>query len=196
MTSEAICRSSAILDRRTILKTGLAVCVGGAISGFSKPALAAMPAVGRDTGVFTVSFRNMHTDESFSGVYRVGHKYLPEAFERINLVLRDFRSGDVFPIDPRTIDLLSVLQQKAGANTPFDVLSGYRSPKTNMMLRASSEGVARRSLHMTGQAVDLHIPNYSLAQLRDVARSLRMGGVGYYPKSNFVHVDTGQVRHW
>jgi uncharacterized protein YcbK (DUF882 family) len=147
-------------------------------------------------GAYKVSFRNAHTGDSFNGVYRVGNKYLPEAFDRINYVLRDFRTGEDYPIDPRSIDILYLVQRKTGRNAPLEVLSGYRSPRTNNMLRNASSGVARNSLHMTGQAIDFRMGGYSTMRLRDIAIDLRAGGVGYYPRSDFVHVDTGKVRHW
>jgi uncharacterized protein YcbK (DUF882 family) len=143
-----------------------------------------------------VAFRQAHTGESFNGVYRVGDKYLPDAFERLNYVLRDFRTGQIFPMDPRVVDIISILQAKTGLRQPMEVLSGYRSPKTNAKLRHASTGVARNSFHMYGQAIDLRQPGMRTGKLRDIARSLRAGGVGYYPKSDFVHVDTGKVRSW
>ena len=118
---------------------------------------------------------------------------MPEAFEQINTVLRDFRTGDVFPIDPRVVDILFALRQKTGANAPYEVLSGYRSPKTNALLARNGDGVASNSLHMTGQAIDIRLPGYSTKKLSEASVSLRAGGVGYYAKSNFVHLDTGQV---
>ncbi len=185
------------LNRRDILKAGLT----GMLGIFPLMALAA-PAEARSyglpsDGVYKISFSNEHTGENFYGAYRVGNKYIPESFDSINAMLRDYRTGDVFPIDPRAMDILYSLQQKTnGGRQAFEVLSGYRSPKTNAMLQRTTAGVARNSLHMTGQAVDLRLPNYSTRKLRDVAMNLRAGGVGYYPSSNFVHVDTGRVRHW
>jgi uncharacterized protein YcbK (DUF882 family) len=143
-----------------------------------------------------VVFRNTHTGESFSGVYRVGNKYLPDAFDRINYVLRDFRTGDVFPIDPRLIDIIYTVHQMTRSNKPYEIISGYRSPKTNSMLRRASTGVAKKSLHMSGQAIDVRIPGFSTERIRDLACSLEAGGVGYYSRSDFVHMDTGDVRVW
>jgi uncharacterized protein YcbK (DUF882 family) len=149
-----------------------------------------------ERGVRRISFRNQHTGEIFSGVYRVGDKYLPDAFDKINVVLRDFRSNEVFPIDPRVMDIIYSVHQMTGRSDPYEVLSGYRCPKTNKMLRSGSEGVAKNSLHMTGQAIDLRIPGYSTSQIKSLAVSLKAGGVGYYPKSDFVHMDSGIVRVW
>lgn len=148
------------------------------------------------SGARRLSFRNAHTGESFSGVYRVGDKYLPEAFEQINVILRDFRTNQVRAIDPRLIDIIYTVQRMTGKTTPYEVLSGYRSPKTNKMLRRTSSGVAKKSLHMEGRAIDLRMDGVRTTRIRDVAKSLQAGGVGYYAKSNFVHIDTGDVRSW
>jgi uncharacterized protein YcbK (DUF882 family) len=99
-------------------------------------------------------------------------------------------------MDPKLIDQLFVLRQKLDTNQPFQIISGYRSPKSNAMLRSNGRGVARRSLHMTGQAIDIRVSGRSLSQVRLAALSLSAGGVGYYPKSQFVHLDTGRVRRW
>ena len=182
------------LDRRDILKMGLAGFVATAtpliLASSAQPAYAA-----RNTS-WRTSFHNAHTGESFNGVYRVGNKYLPDAFERISYVLRDFRTGEVFPMDPRVIDIVTAVQQKAGQSGPVEILSGYRSPKTNAGLRKASSGVAKNSFHMYGQAIDLRIPGYKTSGVRNIALGVKAGGVGYYPKSNFVHVDTGRVRSW
>lgn len=143
-----------------------------------------------------VAFRNTHTGETFSGVYRIGNKYLPDAFSRINHVLRDHRTGEQFPMDPRVMDIVYSVHQMTGSSEPYDVLSGYRCPTSNAGLRSHSRGVAKNSLHMTGQAIDLRLQNFSTARLRDIAKSLRAGGVGYYRSSNFVHMDSGDVRTW
>lgn len=182
------------IDRRGLLKASIIAMGTGMVSAMTTPAMAAMrmPTVGS----YKVNFRNAHTGESFNGVYRVGNKYLPDAFTQINHVLRDFRTGEEYPIDPRSIDIVFMLQNKTNTKTQFEILSGYRSPKTNSMLRSASEGVAKNSLHMVGQAIDLRLEGYSTKRLRDVAIDLRAGGVGYYQRSDFVHVDSGKVRHW
>ena len=181
-----------LLDRREILKYGL-VGLLGAVAPLM-PARNAWAAANYSS--WRVSFRHAHTGESFSGVYRVGDRYLPEAFDRLNYVLRDFRRNEVFPMDPRVVDIVSIIQSKVRPNEPFEVLSGYRCPKTNSMLRHASSGVAKNSLHMYGQAMDIRMPGYNTGKLRKIALNLHAGGVGYYPRSNFVHVDTGQVRSW
>ena len=183
------------IDRRAILRAG---ALGGLLlSSFAAaPAQATSFVMPRD-GAFRVAFRNQHTGESFSGAYRIGDRYLPDAFSKINSVLRDFRTNEVFPIDPRIIDIIYAVHTKTGANKPFEVLSGYRSPRTNAMLRRTGGGgVAKNSLHMTGQAIDLRLPGYKTSYIRDIGKQVRAGGVGYYPGSNFVHLDTGKVRFW
>lgn len=183
------------VSRRDLVKMGAAGVAAAVVPLFSSPFVPIKPAMAAQK-VWSVSFRQVHTGESFSGVYRVGDQYLPEAFERLNYFLRDFRTGDAFPMDPRVIDILSLVQEGTGKSTPLEILSGYRSPKTNAMLRRVSNGVARNSYHMYGQAVDIRMPGYSTRKLSTVARGLRSGGVGYYPKSHFVHVDTGDIRSW
>lgn len=192
---------TAKFDRRSFLSLGVqAACVtGGAL--VSKPALSMViperkPQRGAGSGARRIMFRNQHTGDLFSGVYRVGDQYLPDAFDRINFVMRDFRSNEVFPIDPRVLDIMYQVHQLTGCSEPFEVLSGYRCPKTNAMLRKASSGVAKNSLHMTGQAVDVRLPGFSTSRIRDLAVSLRAGGVGYYRRSNFVHMDSGDVRTW
>lgn len=186
-------REEKMIDRREVLKLGFAGLAATAV-----PLLTAgrAEAARRPGEAWRVSFRQAHTGESFSGVYRVGNRYLPEAFERLNYVLRDFRTGEVFPMDPRVLDILSMVQTKARTGRPFELLSGYRSPKTNANLRRVGTGVAKNSFHMYGQALDIRAPGMSTSSLRRTAMSLKAGGVGFYPKSGFVHIDTGKVRSW
>ena len=181
-------------NRREFLRNLAIGCAGMTV--FTAPAQAARLRLPMGTSSYKINFRNQHTGEKFSGTYRVGNRYLPEAFADINHILRDFRTGDEFPIDPRTVDILYMIQNKLDTTSGFEILSGYRSPKTNAMLYRTSSGVAKNSLHMTGQAIDLRLAGFSTSTVRDAARSLKAGGVGYYPKSGFVHVDTGKVRHW
>jgi len=179
-------------DRRDFMKGSLAALVGGLVPLWTAKNAWAIT----NFASWKVNFRFYHTGETFSGVYRVGDRYLPEAFEKINYALRDYRTKEAFPMDPRVIDIVAMLQRKAGATESYDILSGYRSPKTNNKLRSTSSGVARNSYHMYGQALDVRAPSYGVRKLRQDARALRAGGVGYYPKSNFCHVDTGDVRSW
>jgi uncharacterized protein YcbK (DUF882 family) len=124
-------------------------------------------------------------------------RYLPDALSEINYVLRDHRSGAVTDIEPGLLDLLHLLRSRLDARVPFHIISGYRSPETNAMLRRNgSGGVAKRSLHMQGKAVDVRVPGLELGHLRKVAMDARAGGVGYYPRSAFVHIDVGRVRYW
>ncbi|MCK9983674.1 MAG: hypothetical protein AzoDbin1_00146 [Azoarcus sp.] len=141
-------------------------------------------------------FRHTHTDESLRIVYRSGGTYVPSALERIDWLMRDFRTGDVARIDPRLLDILHTLRTACGGES-FEIISAFRSPTTNERLhKADGTGVATRSLHMDGRAIDVRIPGFDTAALRDAALALRAGGVGYYPDSDFVHLDTGRVRHW
>ena len=180
------------MERRGCLKAGLTLSTAAVLSAMTvKPALA-LP----EGGAYSVSFRNEHTNETFSGVYRVGNKYLPQAFERINYVLRDFRQNEIFPIDPRAIDIVAIVHKATGSPEPYSLLSGYRSPKTNAMLRNEGGGVAKHSLHMAGQAIDVRMHNISTKRIHDLATKLHAGGVGYYSRSNFVHMDSGSFRTW
>ncbi len=144
----------------------------------------------------SLKFYALHTGESLTTTYWENGRYIPEELDRVNYVLRDFRANEVKPIDPSLLDLLTRIQYRLSTNEPFQVISGYRSPLTNAMLHANSEGVAVHSLHIEGKAIDISVPGRSLEQLRGAALAQRSGGVGYYPKSDFVHVDTGRVRYW
>ena len=143
-----------------------------------------------------LNFLHTHTAERLSIEYFSGGQYVPGALAEVNHFLRDFRTGDVHSIDPGLLDLLHQLRDATGASRPFQVISGYRSPKTNAALRAHSEAVASGSLHMQGQAIDIRLADVPLPKLRSAALTLKKGGVGYYPASDFVHVDTGRVRMW
>ena len=146
----------------------------------------------------TLSLHHLHTDERLTLTYRVGDNYQRSALQRLNHFLRDFRSGDSVAIDPRLYDLLYDVQRQLGGSdvVPYEILSAYRSPQTNAMLRRTSSGVARKSLHMSGKALDVRLADAPTRQIRDAALNLARGGVGYYPKSDFVHLDTGRVRRW
>jgi uncharacterized protein YcbK (DUF882 family) len=143
-----------------------------------------------------LSFVHTHTGEKLAVEYFNAGEYLPDALSTVNHFLRDFRTGDVHTIDPDLLDLLHHLTTKTETSKAFQVISGYRSPATNEMLRQHSEGVAAGSLHMKGQAIDIRLPDVALPHLRAAALAVGRGGVGFYPASNFVHVDTGRVRAW
>ncbi|NCA70710.1 MAG: DUF882 domain-containing protein [Sphingobacteriia bacterium] len=142
-------------------------------------------------------FRHLHTDERIEVTYRIGDQYQRPALQKLNHFFRDFRTGDTAAMDPKLFDLLYDIQIKLGDDgARYDILSGYRSNHTNQMLRAKSRGVAKNSLHLTGQALDVRFPDLPTRRIRDAAIELERGGVGYYPRSNFVHLDTGTVRRW
>jgi len=121
---------------------------------------------------------------------------VPDALKEINVFLSDFRTGDVAEIDPQLLDLIYDIRAELGGDGTFEVISAYRSPATNEMLRQRSGGVARNSQHVLGKAIDVRLTNIELTKLRDKAISMQRGGVGYYAKSHFVHIDTGRVRRW
>lgn len=144
-----------------------------------------------------LAFDHLHTHEQIDLVYARGDAYVPEALGRLDHFLRDHYSGDVGHIDPGLHDLLHALRRVLATDRPYQVISGYRSPRTNAHLKATrGGGVATRSLHMDGQAIDIRVSGVPLADLRDAAWSLQAGGVGYYPREQFVHVDIGRVRRW
>jgi uncharacterized protein YcbK (DUF882 family) len=144
----------------------------------------------------TVALYNTHTGESIHAVYWFRGQYLPEAMSAVDRVLRDHRTDEIKPIDPQLLDLIHAISGELECSHPFYVISAYRSPTTNAFLRFMSRRVAEHSLHMDGKAIDLRIPGWACDAVRRVAMDIRMGGVGYYPRSNFVHVDVGPVRYW
>ena len=151
---------------------------------------------GRPATPRELKFTHTHTGERLAVEYFSGGTYLPDALATINQFLRDFRTSEVHAIDLGLLDLLHGLTGLTGSRQPFQVISGYRSPATNEMLRSHSEGVAAGSLHMQGRAIDIRLADVPLTTLRQAALAVRGGGVGYYPVSDFVHVDTGRVRTW
>ncbi len=144
----------------------------------------------------SLTFYHTHTRERLVLDEPSGGGRDPSARRAVNEFLRDFRTGEIHPIDPRLLDLLRRVRHAVGDVGTFEVISGYRSPATNAALRASGRGVAKRSLHMQGRAIDVRLRGVDTRNLRDAALALRAGGVGYYRRSNFVHLDTGRVRSW
>jgi uncharacterized protein YcbK (DUF882 family) len=191
------------MNRRTLLKgAGGAVfnaaLVGGAGAAMFAPANATpVPAPSAaSVAARRLSFVNTHTGETFADAYWEGGNYVPDAMAAINQVMRDHRSGDVHEMDPRLLDQLHALKGQVDASAPYQIISGYRSPVTNAALHANSSGVATRSLHMDGRAIDVRIRGVDLVRLRDAALAMNAGGVGFYQASDFVHLDTGRVRRW
>ncbi|HNI37459.1 MAG TPA: YcbK family protein [Pseudomonadales bacterium] len=146
----------------------------------------------------SLSFVHIDTGEKMSLVYKMGDRFLPRSMASIAHLMRDYRSGDIHPIDPQLLDVLWKVQHNLKNSRPFEIISAYRSPATNLMMRNRSAhtGVAKKSMHLTGQAIDLRLPGSALCDVRDAAKELKRGGVGYYAESNFVHIDTGSVRYW
>jgi len=143
-----------------------------------------------------LTFEHLHTGERLTTPYWENGAYDSDALQAINHVLRDHRTHDVENIDRNLLDMLFSLRQQLGVNQPYQVISGYRSPKTNALLHQNSNGVAKRSLHMQGRAIDVRIPRMDLTVMHKTALQMQAGGVGYYQKSNFIHLDTGRVRYW
>jgi uncharacterized protein YcbK (DUF882 family) len=146
----------------------------------------------------TISFHHIHLNEDTTITYKVNGRYVPEAMQKINQALRDWRTGQPTTMDPHLIDVLWEVYRAVGATQPIHVIGGYRTPATNAMLRRRSSGVAKFSQHMRGHAVDFYIPGVPLEAIREAGLRLQRGGVGFYPSSGapFVHLDTGSVRHW
>ncbi len=144
----------------------------------------------------TLSFYHTHTGERLRLTYAEQGEHIPEALDEITHFLRDFRTGDHHPIDPALLDVLHQLRVQAGDRGTYEIISAFRSPRTNEMLRDKSDGVAQRSLHMEGRAIDVRLRGVPTARLREMALKLKAGGVGYYERSDFIHVDTGRVRYW
>ena len=143
-----------------------------------------------------LSFRHTHTGESLTVVYWRDGQYRSDALESINHFLRDFRTGDKADMDPELLDLLYTVYNQTGSSGQFEIISAYRSPKTNEMLRNRSKGVATRSQHLLGKAIDVRLTDVPIETIRRVAYNLGVGGIGFYAKSNFVHLDTGRFRTW
>ena len=144
----------------------------------------------------SLSFVHTHTGERLSTVYFADGEYRAAELAQIDRLLRDFRTGDLHPIDPGVLDILADLRVLADRDEPYEVISGYRSPQTNAALRRCSNGVAEHSLHVQGRAIDVRLPGVATGKLRDLALGMSRGGVGFYAKSDFVHLDNGRIRCW
>ncbi|MAF83949.1 MAG: DUF882 domain-containing protein [Gammaproteobacteria bacterium] len=155
-----------------------------------------LPAISSVREPRRLSFYHTHTRADLELIYHDGYQYVPEALNRINLFLRDFRTRDSHPIDPGLLDILIATRTLIGSEQRFEVISGYRSPATNETLRNQTKGVAKDSLHMQGRAIDIRPTGVRTRNLHRAALDLGQGGVGYYPQSDFIHLDTGDVRSW
>lgn len=173
-----------LVKRRRFLAFGAAMAMLGPASAFAS-------AASRKLAVL-----NLHTGERLSATYWEEGAYLSDALSAFNDILRDYRTGDVHPIAPAILDVASALAVRFDAQGAVEIISGYRSPATNAALHMASSGVASRSLHMEGKALDIRLNGVGLTDLRDAALALGAGGVGFYPGSDFVHVDVGRIRRW
>lgn len=183
--------SSTSSTRRRFLKIGASTILTAV---FTHPAVAAISPDAHRRHV--LSFYNIHTGEAIRTCYRANGKLIHGAIERINHIMRDFRTGEIKSVDPNLLDLLHRIVTEVNPYAPISIISGYRSPRTNAALRKITTGVAPNSLHMEGRAVDIRIPGCMTSALRKLAVKLKSGGVGYYPKSDFIHLDTGPVKVW
>lgn len=183
-------KTSDLFTRRSVIKAGLAFMACSSLPSFaSNSHLAA-------DEMRALHLYNIHTGESIKTIYWEQGVYITDALKDINYVLRDFRTNDMTDMDPRLLDLLNILHKKVGSHRPFEVISGYRTPRTNEMLYEHTKGVNPHSLHMYGKAIDIRLHDCHLKKLRNTAMAMQKGGVGYYPESDFVHIDTGPVKSW
>ena len=178
--------ASSLLSRRRLLGAAVAAAAVGLVDPL--PAVSFAPR--------SVALYNIHTGEWLRTVYWADGHYIREAVRDINWILRDHHSDEIRPMDAGVLDLLGMLRDRLDTHDPFLVVCGYRSPTTNRKLYLHHEGVAKYSYHIKGMAVDLRSELRDLSQIRDAALSLRCGGVGYDPRSDFVHVDCGPIRRW
>ncbi len=181
--------SRCALSRRSLLVAGLVQL--SVLTPVGRSALAALP-----MRPLRLHLDNLHTGEKIDCVFCENGRFLPDALAEIDWVMRDWRTDEQRPIDRKLLVLLDELHGRMESRAPFHLISGYRSPKTNAMLASASNGVARKSLHVLGKAADISLPDRPLKSLRETALAMQRGGVGFYPKSGFVHVDTGRVRFW
>ncbi|MGA7178936.1 MAG: DUF882 domain-containing protein [Thiobacillaceae bacterium] len=175
------------LNRRSFLKLGMLA------AALPVPALANQKLAAAER---RLHLYNLYTGETSNLAYWAQGEYVPESLAEINRILRDHRTDELAAIDTRLLDLLNRVSAAVGTSQPFEVVCGYRSPATNQMLMETTSGVARHSLHMEGKAIDIRLADIALADLQRVGLELGGGGVGYYPDSNFVHLDVGRVRTW
>ncbi len=143
-----------------------------------------------------LSFYHTHTRLSLDVVYYANGEYIDSALDEINRFLKDFRTGEITAMNPQLLDLLHDVRNELGSEEAYEVISAYRSPETNEMLRETTTGVAKKSQHLKGNAIDVRLRGVRITKLRDTALRMERGGVGFYPRSDFVHMDMGPVRQW
>jgi uncharacterized protein YcbK (DUF882 family) len=204
-------KSSGVISRRSLIRTGVAVAATIMVPGIAladewirlpenppEPEFirARFLTHRRTDQPRALSMYNGHTGESLRTVYFENGDYVPGALTEVNYFFRDFRANEIKPIDPNLLDLLHDIHTELDTTQPFNLVSGYRSAATNAWLASQGEGVARHSMHIEGRASDINVAGRQLSFLQRIALALHLGGVGYYPRSGFVHVDTGRVRRW
>ena len=175
--------------RRSFLKTSVVLASALSVPALARAAVAA-------PGERTLRLYNTHTGESIKSVFWAEGQFVPEALIDINKLLRDHRSNTVATMDPKLLLLLDQVSARFGGTEVLHIISGYRSPETNAKLAKASGGVAKHSMHLEGKAIDIRMPGRDLAHVHKAALGLGAGGVGYYPSSQFVHMDTGRIRNW
>ncbi|EKE43497.1 hypothetical protein OCGS_2229 [Oceaniovalibus guishaninsula JLT2003] len=173
------------------------------LGAFAATACAAAPTYSQAFGILRgagdvrrIKMYSGRTGESLDTIYWIEGDYIPEALQEVTLFMRDWRNNKMMNIDARTVDIMAAAHNLLDTSEPYMLLSGYRSPETNAMLRARSSGVARNSLHLKGQAADLRLRSRSVGQMFKAASACKAGGVGRYSSSDFVHMDCGSVRQW
>jgi uncharacterized protein YcbK (DUF882 family) len=176
-------------QRQVVTRRAVLAGTGAAVMATAMPAVAA-------SRPDRLSLQNLHTNETLDVVFRNGVRYDRKALAALDHILRDWRQDEILPIDPKLYDMMAAIAARIGQPPRYGIISGYRSPKTNEMLRQNGGGAAKRSLHMVGQAIDLRLDGTRLSTLRSAAIELGEGGVGLYSRSGFVHIDTGEVRSW
>jgi uncharacterized protein YcbK (DUF882 family) len=179
----------ALKSRRGFLTMGLGAAAAMLVSNPLEAAMARLPAR-------SLNLYNIHTGEHLKTTYWAEGRYRVQSIAQVSRFLRDFRCGSVHPMDARLLDLMAAVHHRVGGKQPLHIISGYRSPATNAMLATYGDGVANHSLHMQGKAVDIRVPGHSVRNVGRAAVSLKGGGVGLYPASDFVHIDTGRIRYW
>jgi uncharacterized protein YcbK (DUF882 family) len=183
-----------MLGRRGLLRLGAGAALAAAAAPATGFAQSLTPLAG--PAVRKAVLHNLHTGDTFSDVYFENGRYVPDALAQAMRVLRDWRNGEEHVMDPRLFDALHAINSRLETSQPFQIISGYRSPQTNAMLHARSSGVASNSQHTQGKASDVRIQGVDLRNLHKAALDVSAGGVGFYPVSNFVHVDVARVRQW